>query len=361
VQDGNLRLGNTADNRNWEFGYDANDDYFYIDSVGTSRPLKIDNLGSIGIGTAPNPAYRLDVYDLVRVRSELVGSPAVLAESISFAGGTGVRGEAFTREDFPAFGVYGHATTHADLIDPWQPAYGVVGEVTFEGTAFSNGLFIFGVHGIAPFDDDNNNEIYGVFSNGAIGATGTKSFVIDHPLDPENKTLKHYCAEGPEPLNIYSGTIVTDAAGTAWVQLPDYFEAINRDFRYTLTIVDDGDASPTSRGLQPARSFDAPDAARSEDFPLAKIASKIRNNRFAIRTSQPNVEVSWEVKAVRNDRFVQRAGAPVEIEKSAADKGKYLVPALYDQPAEKGIFHHPQPASEGHGPDPAAVAGPAGR
>lgn len=68
-------------------------------------------------------------------------------------------------------------------------------------------------------------------------------------------------------------------------------------------------------------------------------------NRFSIRTSQPNVKVSWEVKAVRNDRFVQRAGAPVEIEKSAADKGKYLAPTLYDQPADKGIFHHPKGAA----------------
>src|SRR5207247_8062990 len=47
---------------------------------------------------------------------------------------------------------------------------------------------------------------YGVYSIGRFAATGTKSFRIDHPFDPLNKYLLHYSAEGPEPLNIYSGT-----------------------------------------------------------------------------------------------------------------------------------------------------------
>src|SRR6185369_2591920 len=75
--------------------------------------------------------------------------------------------------------------------------------------------------------------LYGVFSNGNLSASGTKSFRMDHPSDPENKYLLHYCAEGPEPLNLYTGTVTTDAKGEAWVQLPAYCEAINKDFRYT--------------------------------------------------------------------------------------------------------------------------------
>src|ERR1700692_348210 len=73
---------------------------------------------------------------------------------------------------------------------------------------------------------------YGVFSNGNFGASGTKSFRIDHPSDPLHKFLLHYCSEGPEPLNIYSGNVTTDARGAAWVQLPAYFAEINKEPRY---------------------------------------------------------------------------------------------------------------------------------
>lgn len=161
---------------------------------------------------------------------------------------------------------------------------------------------------------------YGLYSLGRTGASGTKSFRIDHPLDPENLYLNHYCSEGPEPLNVYSGTVRTDSSGVAWVQLPAYFEAINRDFRYQLTVVDDGDGAI---------------------FAQAKVARKIRENRFKIRTSVPNVDVCWEVKGVRNDLFVQRNGAPVEVEKEPHEQGLYQYPELYDFPKERGVFYEP--------------------
>lgn len=155
---------------------------------------------------------------------------------------------------------------------------------------------------------------YGVYAIGNLGASGMKSFVIDHPSDPENKYLKHYCAEGPQPMNQYSGNVVTDAEGVAWVDLPEYFEEINRDFRYVLTVVDEGD-----------------------DFVQAKVWRKISKNRFAIRTSRPAVEVSWEVKAVRNDVWVRTHGAPVEVDKVGIERGKYQHPELHGQPLEMGM------------------------
>ncbi len=156
---------------------------------------------------------------------------------------------------------------------------------------------------------------WGVFAQGRLGASGTKSFQIDHPLMPETHFLNHFCTESPEPLNSYSGNVVTDARGYAVVQLPPYFEAINRDFRYQLTVID-----------------------ASDDFVLAKVVQKIQNNRFVIRTSKPFVEVSWRVEAVRNDLWIQRYGFQTEPEKPDELKGKYLHPELYDQPKERGIF-----------------------
>lgn len=36
--------------------------------------------------------------------------------------------------------------------------------------------------------------------------------------------------------NIYDGVVTTDAQGRATVQLPDWFEALNTEFRYQLTV-----------------------------------------------------------------------------------------------------------------------------
>lgn len=168
--------------------------------------------------------------------------------------------------------------------------------------------------------------LYGVFSNGNLSASGTKSFRIDHPSDPENKYLLHYCAESPEPLNVYSGNVTTDANGEAWIQLPPYFDAINKDFRYGLTVVDDGD---------------------STSFVQVKVAREIRNNRFKIRTSVGATRVSWEVKGTRNDPWMRQHGTPVEVEKSKSERGTYQHPELYGQPREKGIdFRIAVPSAE---------------
>jgi hypothetical protein len=80
----------------------------------------------------------------------------------------------------------------------------------------------------------------GVGINGALRVSGALSkggggFQIDHPLDPANKYLSHSFVESPEMVNLYNGTVVTDAQGQAMVALPGYFEAVNRDYCYQLT------------------------------------------------------------------------------------------------------------------------------
>jgi hypothetical protein len=182
------------------------------------------------------------------------------------------------------------------------------------GSAVSSSSSAYGVWGYAP------STGFAVYASGRLGASGTKSFRIDHPLDPANYYLNHYCTEAPEPLNAYSGNATTDAQGYAVVQLPRYFEAINRDFRYQLTVVDS-----------------------SDDFVLAKVVREIQNNQFVIRTSKPFVKVSWRVEAVRNDPWVQHYGFQTEQEKEDEIKGKYLHPELYGQPQESAIHYRPEP------------------
>jgi len=147
------------------------------------------------------------------------------------------------------------------------------------------------------------------------------SFRIDHPLDPANKYLYHSFVESPDMMNIYNGNIVTDDQGYAVVIMPDWFEALNREFRYQLTVLDEED---------------------SDTFVQAKVVRKIDGNEFALRTSEPNVEVSWQVTGVRKDAWAEAHRIPVEEEKPRHERGKYTHPALFGQPEEMGIDYVPR-------------------
>lgn len=157
---------------------------------------------------------------------------------------------------------------------------------------------------------------FGVYSFGVLGASGSKAFRIDHPLDPENRYLMHYSTESPTPQNFYSGNVKTDARGKAWVELPSYFAEINTNFKYQLTVVDDNE---------------------SDSFVQVKIGRKIAGNRFLIMSSEPNVEVSWRVEADRNDLWVRKYGAPTEVDKQPSEKGLYQHPELYGLGKEYGL------------------------
>ena len=152
--------------------------------------------------------------------------------------------------------------------------------------------------------------------NGDVQVTGNLSkgggaFKIDHPLDPENKYLYHSFVESPDMKNIYDGTVVTDENGDAVVTMPEYFDALNKDFRYQLTVIG--------------------------TFAQAIIAEKIKDNRFSIKTSAPGVEVSWQVTGIRRDAFANKHRIPVEEEKPEVERGYYLHPEAFGQPEEKSV------------------------
>lgn len=99
------------------------------------------------------------------------------------------------------------------------------------------GRNIDGGYAIVGDNGGSNSSGYAGWFNGRVAVLGTLSkgggsFKIDHPLDPANKTLSHSFVESPDMLNIYNGNVTTDADGFATVTLPDWFEALNRDFRY---------------------------------------------------------------------------------------------------------------------------------
>ncbi len=137
------------------------------------------------------------------------------------------------------------------------------------------------------------------------------SFKIDHPLAPARKYLSHSFVESPDMMNVYNGNVITNANGDATVMLPAYFAALNRDCRYQLTVIG--------------------------QFAQAIVASKIKDNRFTIKTDKPNVEVSWQVTGIRQDAWANAHRIPVEEDKPAKDLGSYLHPELFRQPAERKL------------------------
>lgn len=146
---------------------------------------------------------------------------------------------------------------------------------------------------------------------------GGGSFKIDHPLDPENKYLYHSFVESPDMMNIYNGNTVTDANGYATITLPNYFEALNRDFRYQLTVIDESDDMDV--------------------FLWAKVVREVKDNQFTLRSSRGNLKVSWQVTGIRKDAWAEKNRIPNTVDKPNAEKGKYLHPEAFGKPASQSV------------------------
>ena len=156
---------------------------------------------------------------------------------------------------------------------------------------------------------------WAAFLDGDANVTGTLfkgggAFRIDHPLDPENKYLSHSFVESPDMKNIYDGVAVFDGAGQAIVTLPDWFEALNGDFRYQLT--------PMGAAFVPY------------------IADEIAGNQFKIGGGVSGRKVSWQVTGIRRDAFANANRIQVEEMKPSAAVGTYLHPEAFGQAVEKG-------------------------
>jgi trimeric autotransporter adhesin len=71
----------------------------------------------------------------------------------------------------------------------------------------------------------------------SLRARSAPELKIDHPLDPAHKFLLHASVGSSEMKNMYDGTVTTDSQGHATVQLPEWFQVLNTDFRYQLTVI----------------------------------------------------------------------------------------------------------------------------
>lgn len=155
--------------------------------------------------------------------------------------------------------------------------------------------------------------------NGSLSAS-TKSFLIDHPVDPFKKTLVHYCVESPEALVIYRGKAILNREGNAKVELPGYFTALTKEDEATIVI--------TAIGRTPF------------------ITSYEWNSDFSsfVIYGVSGGEVSYQVMADRNDPAMKKYRLPVEREKGNGylERGKLLDPEAYGYPLEMGVDYNPK-------------------
>jgi len=122
---------------------------------------------------------------------------------------------------------------------------------------------------------------------------GTKTFKIDHPVDPENKILYHTAIEGPRTDLIYRGTVKLvkgkanvnlDADSTVHPMIAGTFEALTQNAQVTA--------------LQLVNSF-----SRVK-------CSAVTGNTFTIESEDAasTDTVNWVVMAERADPFIKATG-----------------------------------------------------
>ena len=172
----------------------------------------------------------------------------------------------------------------------------VDGEASVEGTLNMN----------SNASCSSNMTVYGYLSKSGGG------FMIDHPATPADKFLNHCFVESPEMLNVYRGRVVLDATGSATVALPTYFSAANASPEYILTPV-------------------------GASMPNVHVSREVAGNTFQIAGGVPGKSVSWQVSAARADKWALANHPGVEINKTEAQKGKFMHPALFGEDASKQL------------------------
>ena len=309
-------------------------------SVSSSKlglPLSLSHSGSIAFNvevTGTSNAIRGVSSGGTAVAGRGAGSGAGVYGVTNSSSGYGVWG----KNESGGTGVYGESQSQIAVRGTGGPK-GVLGEGTSWGVEGSNtnnsnyGALAGTNYGAYGKRASNNAEgalgysNYGVWGNNGSGTHAgyfagnvqvvgslTKSsgtFMIDHPLDPEERYLYHSFVESPDMKNIYDGVVVTDDQGWAEVTLPVYFQALNRDFRYQLTVIG--------------------------RFAQAIVEEEIADNRFTIRTNLGNVKVSWQITGIRQDAWAIANPVVVEVAKPDDERGTYLHPEVWGQPEEKGL------------------------
>ena len=238
--------------------------------------------------------------------------------------GPGVYGTSSTGHGVHGYSVEGHGVhgygnsehgVYGETYGNWAWRSGVFGRATGDEANGVTGWASFGGVGVYGHSESG----YAGYFSGPVHVTGYLSkagggFKIDHPLDPAGKYLSHSFVESPDMKNVYDGVVVLNGDGSAWVALPEWFEALNSDFRYQLTCIG--------------------------GFAPVYIAHEVQHNRFQIAGGEPGMKVSWQVTGVRHDAYAKAHPLPVEEDKPAEEQGTYLHPVEHGMPESMALDTH---------------------
>lgn len=317
----------------------TNTDAFYLANSGGGRAMTLVSQSDTALWTNSTDGISIDARSSTNfaITATSNGNHAIRASApgsqtdgvYATSGHNGVYGEGGSTGVFgktnssTGTGVYGWAAGGGSDSDGVF-GYNTDGNGVQGRTTGGNGVLgrAFAAYGVGVGGINQEGGYAGLFT-GNLGVQGNLSksggsFKIDHPLQPETKFLYHSFVESPDMKNIYDGNITTDEQGFAIVKLPEWFEALNEDFRYQLTVIG--------------------------SFAQAIIAEEIRDNRFTIRTNKPNTKVSWQVTGIRHDRWAEAHRIPVVQEKTEREIGHFIHPELWNQPPEKSIIAADFPA-----------------
>jgi hypothetical protein len=297
---GNGVVGNSPTGRGVEGSANAG-----IGVIGTSDARGV--VGTIGRGPCPGPfavggcapGSGVGVKGTTESGTAVVGMATTTGNGVS---GASTIGRAVEGNAGDGIGVIGTSNDRGVI--------GTLGRGPCAGT-YAVGGCAGSATGYGIYGQSNH---YAGWFTGAVNVVGTLtktagSFRIDHPLHPATEYLQHSFVESPDMKNVYDGIATTDNRGFATVRMPRWFQALNRTFRYQLTVL----------GHAPWGTE-------------ARVWDEIAGNRFTIRTSKPRVRVSWQVTGVRHDAYANAHRIAVVLKKPAGERGKYLHPELYGRP-----------------------------
>ncbi len=323
----------------WHINMNGSAGLNFVETDVPASRLFFEPGGNVGIGTT-NPASTLEVSGTMTANDLVVNEDALIIGdtyvntfigergSIHY-GNTGIIGQAsIFNPDVSNNGLWIEGThdgesggifMNGDTMCLWSPGDNDILRVMDEDSLDMNRFVIGGSYDIGIYGNlyDLNNTTLTIDDNldvtGAL-SKASGSFKIDHPLDPENKYLYHSFVESPDMMNIYNGNAVLDENGEAAIQLPEWFEALNRDFRYQLTCIG--------------------------GFAPVYVAEEVSGNQFRIAGGEPGMKVSWQVTGIRQDEWANAHRVQVEVEKPAEKKGLYLYPEVFGFDETRGINYH---------------------
>ena len=251
--------------------------------------------GNVGIATA-TPVARLQVAGDVALNSMASGAarPLPVGATLIWNDGTWLRLNQNLDFTKPIFGVHTPGLFASGSLnvggaggwtDPGPGNLRVKGTSELDGaTTINSSTTINGPTTINGATSVNGGTKItgGTVVDGAFNVTGSKNFLIPHPMSPASKCLVHSSLEGPEVAVFYRGEAHLQN-GTATVTLPPYFEALTRAEARTVL-------------LTPIVENDEPVSALA--------ATRVRHGRFTVRMiadGNPSQCFWWEVKALRAD------------------------------------------------------------